>query len=190
MAFGVNLEGRVALVTGASSGLGQHFAHVLAQTGATVIVGARRTAALDDLCHAITGAGGHARALPLNVTDSASVEEALTTIAAAGGLDILINNAGVTTTKSVIDLSESEWDHVVGTNLKGSFLVAQAAARLMKAQGRGGAIVNIASILGLRVAGQVSAYTASKAGVVQLTKAMALELARYDIRVNALAPVI
>lgn len=188
MVFRIDLKGGVALVTGASSGLGRHFAHVLAQAGANVVVGARRTGALEELCGMITDTGGQARALPLDVTDRASVEKALSDIAADGGIDILINNAGVTAAKPVLDLSEDEWDHVVDTNLKGSFLVAQAAARLMKAQGRGGAIVNIASILGLRVAGSVSAYTASKAGVVQLTKAMALELARYEIRVNALCP--
>lgn len=188
MAFEIDLSGRVALVTGASSGLGRHFAQVLARAGASVVVGARRMEALDELCGIIADAGGQAQAFQLDVTDRTSVEAVLSDLAAGGGLDILINNAGVTGTKPVLDLSEEEWDHVVDTNLKGNFLVAQAAARLMKSQGRGGAIVNIASILGLRVAGQVSAYTTSKAGVVQLTKAMALELARHGIQVNALCP--
>ncbi len=181
-----DLTGRTALVTGASGGLGMHFAHVLAARGATVTLGARRAGALDEACRAIRATGGSAVAVDLDVTDQASVEAAVASI--DGGPDILVNNAGISGGGSAIEMDEAEWDRVLDTNLKGVFLAAQAAARAMRDSGRGGAIVNISSILGIRVAGGVSAYSASKAATIQLTKSLALEWARYGVRVNALCP--
>jgi NAD(P)-dependent dehydrogenase (short-subunit alcohol dehydrogenase family) len=189
MSYAITLSGRNALVTGASSGLGRYFANVLAQAGASVAVAARRKESLEDVRDQIRGTGGNAIAIAMDVTDASSVASAVAEMTARlGSLDILVNNAGITVTKPFLEIAETEWDRVVRTNLNGVFLVAQAAARAMKAQGSGGVIVNIASILGVRVAGQVAPYIASKAGVVHLTRAMALELARHRIRVNALCP--
>ncbi|MEP9350912.1 glucose 1-dehydrogenase [Xanthobacter sp. KR7-225] len=187
--FHVSLAGRAALVTGASQGLGAHFARTLAGAGAKVAVCARSVAGCKKVVAEIAASGGTARAFALDVTDPASVAAAVAGAADAfGGLDILVNNAGIATTKPLLDVSEHDWDRVVDTNLKGAFLTAQAAAKAMIAAGKGGAIVNIASIVGLRVAGQVAAYAASKAGLIQLTRAMALEWARHSIRANALCP--
>ncbi|MGQ9367246.1 glucose 1-dehydrogenase [Azospirillum sp. ST 5-10] len=185
----IDLTGRTALVTGASSGLGRHFALALALAGARVAVAARRVDALEDVCDAVAGVGGEAVAVPLDVTDAASVRAAVADAGVGlGGIDILVNNAGVTDTRPFLDLDEAAWDRVLDTNLKGAFLVAREVADAMRERGQGGAIVNIASILAERVAGQVAAYAASKAALVQLTRAMALELARHGIRVNALCP--
>lgn len=180
-----DLKGKTALVTGASSGLGAHFAQVLATAGAQVIVTARREHALMQVVQSIEAAGGKASSRRLDVTDSASVSDLGKVF---GEIDILVNNAGVVHSAPALQQTEADWDAVIDTNLKGMFLVAQAAGAAMRDRGNGGCIINVASILGLRQAGNVLPYAVSKAGVVQMTKTLALELARFDIRVNALAP--
>jgi NAD(P)-dependent dehydrogenase (short-subunit alcohol dehydrogenase family) len=178
-----------ALVTGASSGLGRHFAAVLAGAGARVTVAARREAALEQTVEAIRASDGQAHSVRMDVTDASSVEQAFAQAEAQfGPLGVLINNAGVTITKAAVEVAEDDWTSVIDTNLKGAWVAAQHAARRMIHHGVSGSIVNIASILGLRVAGGVAPYSISKAGVVQMTKALALEWARHRIRVNALAP--
>ena len=176
------LRDKRALVTGASSGLGRHFALVLAAHGAEVVVAARRADALSATVDAI---GSRASAVTMDVRDAASVDAA---VAAAGALDIVVNNAGIAQTRPALETTDDDWNAVIDTNLTGAFRVARAAARAMAADGRGGAIVNIASILALRVAKQVPAYVAAKAALVRLTEALALELAAKSIRVNAIAP--
>jgi NAD(P)-dependent dehydrogenase (short-subunit alcohol dehydrogenase family) len=182
------LDDRIVLVTGASSGLGTHFAHLLAGAGARVAVAARRADKLQALVEGIAAAGGQARALSLDVTDSASVRNCFDELASWGAPDVVVNNAGITVTRPLLEQTEEDFESVIATNLKGCWLVATEAARRMVAAGQGGSIVNIASILGERVAGGVAPYAISKAGVVQATKAMALELSRYRIRINALLP--
>lgn len=189
MPYTIDLAGKHALVTGASDGLGRHFAGLLAGAGASVTLAARRVDALEAARRAIEATGGRAQAVALDVTDEASVAAAVEAACEpTGGIDILVNNAGIAVPRSFLDLTAAEWDRVLDTNLRGAFLVGQAVARRMRDGGRGGSIVNVASILGFRVAGMVSAYAASKAGLIQLTEAMALELARHGIRANALCP--
>ncbi len=184
-----DIRGKVALVTGASSGLGNHFARVLASSGAIVVAAARRTDRLEALVAEVARDGGRAIAVPLDVTDRASVDAAFAQMQAkAGAPDIVVNNAGIAQSKPSIDLSEEDWRTVLDTNLDGAWRVAQAAAKSMVAAGKGGSIVNIASILGLRVASALLAYATAKAGLVHATQALALEWARHRIRVNAIAP--
>lgn len=183
------MKDKVALVTGASAGLGAHFAKLLASQGCHVIIAARRIEALEQLRQDIETSGGRATSVKMDVSDAKSIAAAFEQFDRDGLVaDIIVNNAGISDSKAALDLTVDDWDRVLDTNLRGVFLVAQAAARRMKQRGEGGAIVNVASILGHRVAGHVSSYAASKAGVVQLTEALALEWARYGIRVNALCP--
>jgi 3-oxoacyl-[acyl-carrier protein] reductase len=184
-----DLKGRVALVTGASSGLGARFAEVLAGEGAAVALVARRTDRLAAVKGRIEAAGGRAVAISADVLDRKAMLRVFDeTEQAFGTVTILVNNAGVAHANRAVDLPEEEWRRVVGTNLDAVFFWAQEAARRMLAAGKGGAIVNIASVLGLGVSKGTAAYAVAKAGVIQLTKALGLELAFKGVRVNAIAP--
>jgi len=184
-----DLTGRVALVTGASSGLGLRFAKLLAANGAAVALVARRADRLAAVQARIEQAGGRAAAITADVLDRAAMSRAFEQAEAAfGPVTILVNNAGVAHSTRAVDLPEAEWRRVLGTNLDAVFFWSQEAARRMLAAGKRGAIINIASVLGLGVAKGVVAYATAKAGVIQLTKALALELAFKGIRVNAIAP--
>jgi NAD(P)-dependent dehydrogenase (short-subunit alcohol dehydrogenase family) len=180
-----DLSGKTALVTGASSGLGAHFAGCLGRAGASVVLAARRAGRLKSLQTDLARDGIAASAVDLDVQSAGSIEAALD---AAGPLDIIVNNAGISIVKPALAMPEADWDAVVNTNLRGAWLVAQGAARRWVQAKRPGSIVNIASILGLRTIGQVAPYNASKAGLLHLTRALAMEWARYQIRVNAICP--
>lgn len=185
----LTLDGRTALVTGANGGLGAHFAETLAKAGAKVALCARRIDALAEVAMRIRDGGGTAHEVALDVTRRDSVVRAFEDSARAfGPVTVVVNNAGIAVTKPLLDHTEEDWEQVIGVNLTGAWRVAQEAARHMVKNATGGSIVNIASILGLRVSAQVPSYVASKAALIHLTKAMALELARHKIRVNALAP--
>lgn len=184
-----DVKGKRVLVTGASSGLGAHFVRLLVGQGARVVAAARRLDRLQQLAQDCADAPGEVIPLALDVGSVPAIEAGLVQAGERlGGLDVLINNAGIAEPERALDITESQWDAHLDVNLKGCFFAAQAAARLMARQESGGAIVNIASILGERVAASVAPYAAAKAGLVQLTKALALEWARHKVRVNALAP--
>lgn len=181
----LNLSGKRALVTGASSGLGMHFAQVLAAAGAHVILAARRMPALEDVALRIREKGGDCETAALDLTDHSSLAALAPLLT---GIDVVVNNAGMVRDAAALDQRAVDWDAVFDTNLKGMFLLSQVAAQVMIDERRGGSIINITSILGMRQAGGVLPYAVSKAGAVQLTKTLALEWARYGIRVNAIAP--
>ena len=181
----LRLDGKRALVTGASSGFGAHFAQLLASAGAELVLAARRTDKLQSLADSLRALGAKVSAVALDVSSKDSVHACFEQ---TGPCDIVVNNAGITVTRGLLDQTEDDWDSVIDTNLKGGWLVATEAARRLRDAGRGGSFVNIGSVLGERVAAGVAPYAISKAGVVQATKVMALELGRYKIRVNALLP--
>lgn len=181
----LQLDGKVALITGASSGFGVHFAKVMAKAGASVVLAARRRDLIEAHARDLRASGAKAQAVSLDLMDAASIAQALDQ---AGEIDILVNNAGVSKPAAPLEETIENVDAVLGANLRGALLMALETARRMRARNKGGAIINVASILGLRQGGSLTTYAISKAGVIQMTKQLALELARHDIRVNALAP--
>ncbi|MDB5760084.1 MAG: family oxidoreductase [Burkholderia sp.] len=190
----LNFEGKIAMITGASSGLGARFAKVLAQGGAQVVLASRRTERLKELRAEIEADGGAAHVVSLDVTDYASIKAAIAHAETeAGPIDILVNNSGVSTTQRLIDVTPDDYAYVMDTNQRGAFFVAQEAAKRMIARAKGDPkkqhrIINIASVAGLRVLPQIGIYCVSKAAVVHMTKSMAVEWGRYNINVNAICP--
>lgn len=184
-----DLRGKVALITGASSGFGRHFAGVLSRAGARVGLAARRIDALETVAAEVAADGGSAGIARLDLTDEDSIATAIATIEQLlGPIDVLVNNAGICITKPLLEQTAQDWDDVLDVNLRGAFLMATHVARRMRELERGGSIINIQSILSFRQAGHITPYAASKAALNQLTKSMALELARFNIRVNGISP--
>lgn len=197
MAYEIDLSGRVAFVTGASSGLGAQFARTLARAGAAVVLAARRTERLTTLRAEIEAAGGDAHCVSLDVTDIDSIRAAVAHAETeVGTIDILVNNSGVSTTQRLVDVTPEDYAFVMDTNARGAFFVAQEVGKRMIARARGaapgtfvgGRIVNIASMAGLRVLSQIGLYAMSKAAMIHMTRAMAHEWGRFGINVNALCP--
>ena len=197
MAYTIDLSGRVAFITGASSGLGAQFARTLSAAGAAVVLASRRVEKLKDLRATINGEGGDAHVIELDVNDHDSIKSAVAHAETeVGSIDILVNNSGVSTTQRLQDVSPDDYDYVFNTNVKGAFFVAQEVGKRMLARATGsapgsytgGRIINVASMAGLRVLPQIGVYCMSKSAVVQMTKAMALEWGRFGINVNAICP--
>jgi hypothetical protein len=197
MPYTIDLSGRVALITGASSGLGAQFARTLAGAGAAVVIAARRLERLKTLRSEIEAEGGQAYVVGLDVTDPVSIKAAVAHAETEmGSIDILVNNSGVSTTQRLLDVTPEDYDFMMNTNTRGAFFVAQEVAKRMIARAKGaapgtftgGRIVNVASMAGLRVMGQIGVYCVSKAAVIHMTRAMALEWGRFGINVNALCP--
>ena len=197
MAYSIDLSGRVAFITGASSGLGAQFARTLARAGAGVVLASRRVEKLKELRARIEGEGGDAHVIELDVTDHDSIKSAVAHAETEmGSIDILVNNSGVSTTQRLQDVTPEDYDFIFDTNVKGAFFVAQEVGKRMLARSRGaapgsftgGRIINIASMAGLKVLPQIGAYCMSKAAVVQMTRAMAMEWGRFGINVNAICP--
>ena len=197
MAYSIDLSGRVAFITGASSGLGAQFARTLARAGAGVVLASRRIEKLKELRARIEGEGGDAHVIELDVTDHASIKSAVAHAETEmGSIDILINNSGVSTTQRLQDVTPEDYDFIFDTNVKGAFFVAQEVGKRMLARSRGaapgsftgGRIINIASMAGLKVLPQIGAYCMSKAAVVQMTRAMAMEWGKFGINTNAICP--
>jgi len=197
MAYTIDLSGRVALITGASGGLGAQFSKTLAQAGATVVLASRRLDRLKDLRSQLEAQGLQAHVVLMDVSVTSSIAKAVEHIERdVGPIDILVNNSGVSTTQKILDVKESDFDFVFDTNVRGAFFVAQEVGKRMlgRAMGvekesfPGARIINIASVAGLRVLPQIGLYAMSKASVIQMTKAMALEWGRFGINVNAICP--
>ncbi len=197
MAYSIDLSGRVAFITGASSGLGAQFARTLSRAGAAVVLASRRIEKLKELRAQIEAEGGDAHVTQVDVTDLDSIKSAVAHAETeVGSIDILVNNSGVSTTQRIQDVTEDDYNFIFDTNVKGAFFVAQEVGKRMLARARGaapgtytgGRIINIASMAGIKTLPQIGVYAMSKAAVVQMTKAMAMEWGRFGINVNALCP--